>query len=194
MYHYDRYLLPIALILSIFAGHALARFTGARGPLLRSRRLIAVLAVGISIAYAASVNVLLASDTRYDAEEWIRGHIAPGSRVLAVGHQSYLPRLPGLDVLYNTEPDLQALAELEPDYVLLTSIFEDWRFRNDPEALAFLRDIRAGRTPFALVYSQQSRPRLNLLSLDGVRTNLDKINPRIRIYRHRRSAGTPSTP
>jgi hypothetical protein len=65
----------------------------------------------------------------------------------------------------------------------MTSIFEEWRFQEDPEALEFFRALRAGATPYELAFSHRAQPALNLLDVRNVRTNLDKINPRIRVYR-----------
>ena len=188
MYHYDRYLLPVAVILSLFAGAALARLTQPGGRFAALRQGIAIAVVVHTIASATSVNVLLAGDARYAAERWLHQNLAPGSRVMAVGYPMYLPRFANLDVVTCLRPTLAMLPEA-PDYIVLTSVFEEWRFADDPEALRFFKALKAGRTPYQLAFSYRARPALNLVDIKGVRTNLDKINPRIRIYRRESQRG-----
>jgi hypothetical protein len=194
MYHYDRYLLPVVLILSIFAGRAMAMLTNGHSRLRALRYGAAAAAVVFSIAYAASVDVLLASDGRYAAENWVKAHVAPGSRVMIVGFDLYNPRLDGLDVITSVEPTLDELASISPDYVITTSIFDEWRFRGTPPVLTFFQAVAAGKTEYRLVFVQRGRPRFTLLNLDGVRTNLDKVNPEIRIYQRARSSASRTDP
>jgi 4-amino-4-deoxy-L-arabinose transferase-like glycosyltransferase len=182
MYHYDRYLLPVALILSLFSGLALSRLIAGGGRMPAVRRGLVAAAIAVSLAYAVSIDLLLAGDARYAAERWLRHNLAPGTRVMAIGHPPYLPRLEHLDVVMCFRPTLAVLAEA-PDYLIMTSIFEEWRFQEDPEALEFFRALRAGATPYELAFSHRAQPALNLLDVRNVRTNLDKINPRIRVYR-----------
>jgi hypothetical protein len=182
MYHYDRYLMPVALILSVFAGHAAAAFTRP-GALAIVRTTVAAAAIAFTVAHAASVDALLVSDGRYAAERWIQDHIPAGEHVMAIGYDLYLPRLDGLDVITNVEPVLEDVSPESPPYLITTSIFDEWRFRDSPRSLAFFQALTSGKTIYQLVYVGRGRPRFNLLDLDGVRTNLDKINPEIRIYR-----------
>jgi 4-amino-4-deoxy-L-arabinose transferase-like glycosyltransferase len=182
MYHYDRYLLGVALVLSVFAGFALSEWSRARRVPASLRHAVLAAVVGYSTMYAASVDLLMAFDARVTAERWIQAHIAEGRRVMAVGYDMYLPRFGKLDVVYTARPTLDQLEAHAPDYLVFTSIFEDWRFREEPASLAFLHAVRSGRTPYALSSVHRGRPPLNLLNLNGVRTNLDKINPRIQIY------------
>lgn len=183
MYHYDRYLLPVSLILSLFAGYALATLTN-RSRRFRSVRLFAAtIAIAFSVAYAASVDVLLVSDARYSAERWIRENVSRDRRVMAVGYAMYLPRFGNLEVATSVRPTVEELEHMAPDYLVLTSVFEEWRFRNEPASLTFFQQLRTGRLPYELVYSHWARPAISLLDLRGVRTNLDKVNPRIKIYR-----------
>jgi hypothetical protein len=189
MYHYDRYLLPIVVILSIFAGYGMAVFTQP-GAFAAVRRMLAAAAIAFSVAYAASVDVLLVSDGRYAAERWIRDHIPAGSRVMAVGYDLYVPRLDKLDVITSTEPTLEEVSAASPDYLITTSIFDEWRFRDSPRSLEFLQALTAGKTQYRLALVERGHPPFNLLHLDGVRTNLDKINPEIRIYQRAGSAAS----
>jgi hypothetical protein len=189
MYHYDRYLVPIVLILSIFAGHAMAVFTRS-GAFAGIRRTGAAAAICFTLAYAASVDTLLVADARYAAERWIRDHIAPGTRVMVIGHGAYAPRLDHLEVITSTEPTLEDVSGASPEYLITTSIFDEWRFRDSPRSLTFLQALAAGRTAYRLASVERGRPAFNLLNIEGIRTNLDKVNPEIRIYQRAGSSAS----
>jgi fibro-slime domain-containing protein len=72
LYNYDRYLLPICVVQALFAGLALDRLTVQSAA--RWRRAVAGIAIAYSVLYAATVDVLMIGDTRYDAEAWLRVH------------------------------------------------------------------------------------------------------------------------
>ena len=192
MYHYDRYLLPVVLILSLFAGHASAVFTRP-GSLAGVRRTLAALALVFSTLYAASVDVLLASDGRYEAERWMRNHIPAGARVMAVGYDLYLPRFDDLEVLLRPEPTVEDLIGARTDYLVTTSLFDEKRLADNPKAVEFFNAVVMGKTPYRPVFTYRGRPPLQLLRLEGVRTNLDKINPEIRIYQREGSSESQAT-
>ncbi|MBX3229820.1 MAG: hypothetical protein KIT84_05755 [Labilithrix sp.] len=88
-----RFLLPQALMLAPYGGLALAPLVFAAG---RTRRLVAQavasagLAGGLFTCIAVAAN--LHHDPRYDAEAWLRAHVAPGDTVEVYGKNVYLPR------------------------------------------------------------------------------------------------------
>ncbi len=90
-FNYDRHYLPIAVVLALFAGKALARLA-APGPPLRQLRLAVVLLV---LAYAAwggvSVDLMLLGDARYEAEQWMNANGLVGKTV-GLGSKERLPR------------------------------------------------------------------------------------------------------
>lgn len=189
MYHYDRYMLPVVLILSLFGGLAMARFMGP-GAFRSVRRIVVMAAIAFTVTRGASVDALLASDGRYAAERWIQANAPAGSRIMGVGYDVYLPHMYGMELLVAPRPSLEQLAEMGPDMVVTTSIFDEERFHGDDRALSFLRDLRSGKTPYQLVFTARGRPAFNLLDFAGVRTNLDKINPVVHVYRRVESVGT----
>ena len=94
LYVYDRFLLPVALVLSLFGGLALARALRAR--------LLARCARG---RWPCSPSGRRARprwtscsqrDSRYAVEDWLRREVGPAPLVAAVGPLEYLPRLDGL--------------------------------------------------------------------------------------------------
>ena len=89
---FDRYVLPVAIILSLFGGLAIDEA-------LKSRfRAAASIAVAAATAYAlltvAAVDVLMLKDSRYGAERWMQTHLKPGATVGAATPWEYLPASP----------------------------------------------------------------------------------------------------
>lgn len=91
-----RFLLPQMLIFGFYAGLGL----DALGRLLESRsRPLRMIAPALSGATAAScifmcatVNANMVLDPRYDAEAWLRQHVAPDAPIETYGLNVYLPR------------------------------------------------------------------------------------------------------
>ena len=96
LYGYDRFVLPLCLVLGLFGGAFLARGMRAAPPLRAAAAALAVAVFAYSLLYAASVDRLLTHDSRYEVERWMARNIPPGALVAAIGPPGYLPRLDGL--------------------------------------------------------------------------------------------------
>ena len=185
LYVYDRFLLPIALVLSLFGGLALARALRARSWLGRGAA-AAVLAFGF--VRAASVDVLLARDSRYAVEDWLRREVGPGALVAAVGPLEYLPRLDGLH-WRRLGPAASRLAQVHPDVVVVNT---DYARRADEGTgeRAFYSALDDGSLGYEVALRHRAGPR-TLLDTDALRrderdriwSNLDKVDPEIVVYR-----------
>ena len=90
-FNYDRHYLPIAVVLGLFAGKALAGLAGPGPPL----RWLRQTAVGLVLAYAlwsgVSVDLMLLGDARYQAERWI-GAEGLRTQIAGLGSKERLPR------------------------------------------------------------------------------------------------------
>jgi 4-amino-4-deoxy-L-arabinose transferase-like glycosyltransferase len=185
LYVYDRFLLPIALVLSLLGGLALARALRARSWLGRAAA-AAVLAFGF--VRAASVDVLLARDSRYAVEDWLRREVGPGALVAAVGPLEYLPRLDGLN-WRRLGPAASRLAQVHPDVVVVNA---DYARRADEGTgeRAFYSALDAGSLGYQVALRHRTGPRV-FLDTDALRregrdriwSNLDKVDPEIVVYR-----------
>jgi 4-amino-4-deoxy-L-arabinose transferase-like glycosyltransferase len=178
-----RYALPLAALLSLYAGFACA-LLWRRGPWGR-----ALLAIGLlySLGRAVSADALLLKDTRYAAERWLGENAGKGRVVGYMGPEYYLPRLhqfesrrlrPTETVLERESPDLLIV---NPEYA---SRFEDGT--RERQLFSRLADGRAG---YALVFSLDSRetaPRWSFLRFDGILGNMSKVSPPIDIYERAR--------
>jgi hypothetical protein len=91
-----RFGLPQSVLIAVYGGVAIdALVFRLRVP---TARWIARLAVGASFCAAlfvtANVDASLLCDPRYDAEAWMKTHVAPGDVVETYGQNVYLPRFP----------------------------------------------------------------------------------------------------
>jgi hypothetical protein len=93
LYNYDRFVLPICVVLALFGGFAVDRAltAGRNGRGLRALGVAGVFAY--TLLYAATVDVLMVRDSRYAVEEWLRTHVAHDAWIGVAGPPELLPRL-----------------------------------------------------------------------------------------------------
>jgi len=117
LYNYDRFMLPVCLILSLFGGLALDRWLGGRGPTWRIASVSAVFAC--TLLYAATVDLVMLRDSRYRVEQWLAGHVSPSDLVGFVFPLEYYPRLERFN---NTEiTSMERLRQDQPSYYVLNA-------------------------------------------------------------------------
>jgi hypothetical protein len=188
LYVYDRFLLPVALVLAVFAGRALSRLW-ARHP---AGRAAAALVLAWSLARAVTADLLLARDTRYAAEAWLAANVPPGAVTAAVGPLEYLPRLDGLE-WRRLGASPARVRQVRPDYVVVNA---DYAARSDPGSpdAALYAALEDGTVGYVRVWAWRYTPRWSALPLSDLRrqdagklySNLDKASPEIRVYRRAR--------
>jgi hypothetical protein len=127
-FSYDRFLLPICLILAVFGGVCLDRVTRPEGPFKTGRLSAALFVFVYSALYAGAVDVVMATDSRYDAERWLQEQVEPDQVVGTFGHAYLQPGLQGLQVV--SLNSVEHLADLHPDYVIVNVDY----FREGPAA------------------------------------------------------------
>jgi len=187
LYLYDRFVLPIAIVLALFAGHALAVLL-ARA---RARPLAIALAAGViafSALRAASVDVLMTRDSRHAASAWLSANAPPPAVVAAVGPLEYLPRLEGLQ-WRRLGPSLERLRQVAPDVVVVNADFSRRAVPGGSDAELYAA-LAAGHAGYRLARAEPRSETLPFLALDAVRgdaprrvhSNLDKVGPPIFIY------------
>ena len=112
-----RYILPLAMLLMIFAG----AFFVAVSRLGKVATAAVAVVLLTSVAYGASVDYALRHDPRYTAEMWLRQH-ARGRTVEVYNRATFLPRFPE-DVNVSrpkfTKITQQGVSERRPDFILL---------------------------------------------------------------------------
>jgi 4-amino-4-deoxy-L-arabinose transferase-like glycosyltransferase len=154
-----RYLLPVNVVLDVFAAVALVKLRGSSArfawvPLL-------VLLLGWRGAVAADLSWAQHRDTRYAAGRWLAEHAAPGDRVAHFGPSTKLPPLSSEIRTgrvgdredwkgdFDPEPQLRWLASDGPEFVV---VIPDWTSRKGmprsadcpPEVFEALKDGSLG--------------------------------------------------
>ncbi len=201
LYNYDRFNIPICLILAFFAGKVLSDGLGAatigRGKPARasppsttpSRPVkflmakLALLAVvfGYTLFYAISVDILMVKDSRYHVEKWMTAHIAKEAVIGVAGLIEYVPRLEAF-TWTALQPSIAAFEKnRKPDYVLFNVDYSRSFAENTPGHLFFAQFYRDNENyKLALKY----KTTLGWLPLKSrhIMTNINTINPEIRIF------------
>ena len=193
LYLYDRFVLPVAIVLALFAGKALAEALARRGSTL-----LPLAAAGVVITAsglrALSVDVLLARDTRYAVEEWLEEHAPPPALVAAVGPLEYLPRLDGLR-WRRLGPSIERLRRVDPDFVVVNADFARRAADGGSDAELYAALAR-GQAGYRLALAPPASSTLPFLDVATFRTedparvhsNLDKVGPEILVYAREGSA------
>ena len=188
LYGYDRFVLPLCLVLALFGGWFLMRGLRSGRPLRTAAAALAVAVFSYSLLYAASVDRLLTGDTRYAVERWLARNVPPGALVAAAGPLEYLPRLDGLH-WRRLGPSVARLVQVHPDYVLVNA---DYAARADPGTgeRELYDALFAGRLGYRLALRERSPAGWSLIDPerlgrdepDRIFSNLDKTDPEICVF------------
>jgi hypothetical protein len=187
-YSYDRFMMPVCLMLSIFAGAAL----DALWPPGAARwRAAAVAAVLVYMAMrTTSINVMMAADGRYFVERWIREHVSPETRIGVVEHTVVLPRLSEFTQLTLHRP-IEDLPLHLPEVLVLTDNYLT-RFAPDAPERRWYERMLAGEGGYDVILQHRSAMPFAILAResrfrhpDGSFTTLHKVNPLVTVLRRR---------
>ncbi|MEA2695338.1 MAG: hypothetical protein QOJ16_4725 [Acidobacteriota bacterium] len=180
LFTFDRYVLPVALLLALFAGRFLGALLTPRSGRPALRWALAALVGGIGVysaLYASSVDFRLLADSRYYVEDWLEKKGVKPEQVLAIGRPHHVPRFDRIPWENVLRSDGRVLIERKPDYVAvnLTDI-------RRPSEAEMTERLKSGDLGYRLVLDHQSKPLLDLLSADDVGSSQRFIDPRIAVY------------
>jgi hypothetical protein len=189
LYDYDRFNLPICLILSFFGGRALSVAWEHARKYPAPRGALAGLLLAYSFLYAASADIMMVADGRYAVERWMRANIPKDARLGVASPPEYCPRLDDFrwTRLTLSLPALERLSP-KPDYVLFVTAVSR-RYAEDGQERRFFAALADGKTQYRRVVRHQTNLAWLPLKTKGVVTNIITINPEIQIYR---SAARPA--
>jgi hypothetical protein len=91
-----------------------------------------------------------------------------------------LPRLHPYETR-RLRPTESVLHRSSPDYLVINTDFFQ-RFVPGEREWDLFQRLQAGRTGYALVYRYRWPPKGVFMDLDGILSNLEKINPHIEVY------------
>lgn len=189
-YVYDRFLLPVLIVLAIGATPGLGRLMLDR----RVRRVGAAMALALLALMswrAASVNVLLLRDSRYAVEAWLTEHAGREARILAADRSGYMPRFTGFNYV-EVPPTPDATVAADPEYIVVNVEFVH-RFAPDSGVRRWVAWLESRDSPFDVAFRHKSGlggtalawwPAFGDREQDPF-TNLDKANPEVVVFRRR---------
>ena len=181
LFTFDRYVLPVAVLLALFAGRFLGTLLApevSRSPALRRVAMALVGLVGVySALYASSVDFRLLADSRYYVEDWLERKGVKPEQVLAIGRPHHVARFDRVTWERVLASNGQILQRRKPDYVAvnLTDI-------RSPAEAEMTERLKSGELGYRLVLDHQSKPLLDLLSADDVGSSQRFIDPRMAVY------------
>ena len=185
LFNSDRYNLPLCLILSFFGGWAVSAIWRAGGGRYKAAKAAALgLVFAYGLLYSASVDALMVSDARYEAERWIKQNISEEAVIGRACPLEYAPRLNGYNSL-SLQLSLDDFRKRQPDYVILAPAYVHAFPSNSLEREFFSGFATEGGARHDLVFrSHTARPWL-LVRYRNSGTNIDAINVESLIYRRR---------
>lgn len=189
-YAYDRFLLPVLVMLAVPAGAALVRLhRGWPAPMLG--RVAAVGLAAVLVWRTASVNMLLLRDGRYEVEQWLTDHAPAGAKVATAINHGYLPRLERYQRI-EIRPTAEATMAASPDFVVVNQEFVN-RYPADGAPQLWLKWLGSADSPFVERLRVKSPLGVSALAFwpifadrqESAWTNLDKANPETVVFARR---------
>ena len=194
LYSRTRFFVPVCIIFSFFGAQFISRFLLNRKRFFLSSKLISYIFVYLlfiyMFAHAFSVDLIMVNDSRYITETKMDSMIPASAQVFGIGINKYLPRTEHRNFELITsggdELSAQEIKKIDSgdyDYIVTTSAFNvRQRFDKSSKTYEVVKKIIEGNTYYHLLFKQQFQPKFHFLELEGVSSNLNKINPEITVY------------
>jgi hypothetical protein len=188
LYVYDRFLIGVQVVLALFAGAAAADLLeGRKWRVLPAAVLVA--AYGYSGLNALSVDIMMARDSRQDAEAWIARCIPRRASIAVVGTSLYSPRFSNAEPTWLLDSGTTLRAS-RFDYVVVNTRYARRQHSRqagasqmdylDGAASGYRRVARFhGQLPFWAVLAREP---VFSAALESGFSNIDKINPEIVVF------------
>ena len=118
LYNYDRFVMPMTLILSMFGGYAIDRFLSSTRLTAPWRRGLVAAAFAYTLLYAATIDVLMLRDSRGVVERWAAARVRPGEEIAISGPRELEP---AFTVAWIDAGTLEELERSKPAYYVLSA-------------------------------------------------------------------------
>ena len=186
-YSYDRFLLPVTVLLALPAGAGLRWLIDSKGRWRIGQVAAAALLIWM-VARAASVDYLMIRDSRYAAEVWLNSTVPAGASVATLVPNEYLPHLERFRRV-TVRPGITETLAAPPDFIVL-NLEQMARDFDDLVRREWFEWLEGGRGLYRRLFQAKTPAgwwplgwdRRFTDALDDPFTNLDKINPTIAIY------------
>jgi hypothetical protein len=198
LFTFDRYVLPVAMVLALFAGYLLGELVrpraradrpGMAAIVGRVAPAVVIAVVVYSALYAASIDFRLLADTRYGVEDYVAAHARRPDSVVAVGRRKHIPRFRWLPWDRAIRSHGRVFENLAPEYVAVN--VTDFRHEREQE---IYRMLASGELGYRLVFSRQSKPLLDLLSREDVDSSQRFVDPEIALFERLADAPAHAAP
>ncbi len=178
-YSYDRFQLPVALILTVFGAAAVDRFLGRRK--IRWKTALAAALLAFGLFQAVSVDRLMLADSRYVVERWLRAHVPASATIGTATNLEYLPRLDGFRI-QELPLSLAGFRDAPgPEFVIFCTAFRN-AWAPDSEEGRFFAGFASVSPGYRQVLDAKTDLGLFPLSFEGIGTNLAAISPEIEVF------------
>jgi len=178
-YSYDRFQLPVALVLTVFGAAALDRFLGRRK--IRWKTALAAALLAFGLFQAVSVDRLMLADSRYSVEHWLKDHVPASATIGTATNPDYLPRLDGFRIRELPLSLMGFRAAPPPEFVIFCSAFRS-ACAPDSEEDRFFAGFASVPPGYRRVLDAKTDLHFFPLSFAGIGTNLATISPEIEVY------------
>lgn len=186
-YNYVRFFLSTCIILAFFGGKLISDFISLSKLSEETKYFLIGVVFIYSFFYTSSIGVFMTFDSRYEVESWMEKNIDKNSLVGYVGLEVYLPRM----TTYNTKkirPKGNSLIRKKPDYLIINA---DLKFKKNG---VFYNKLIEEKFRYFLVYNHKkyfnwtliNQKKISNRTLNGVYSNIDKINPEILIFKKKK--------
>jgi hypothetical protein len=149
LYNYDRFMLPVCLVLSLFGGLAFDRWLPKQGWRRNWRTVPTVAVFACTLMYAVTVDTMMLRDSRYTVEQWLTAHIRRDDSVGYVFPMQYYPRLDRFNHAELVSP--ASLAQVQPAFFVLNADYA----RSEPkdsEIGRMITGLHSGRLGYSLAF------------------------------------------
>ncbi|HEY8021699.1 MAG TPA: glycosyltransferase family 39 protein [Thermoanaerobaculia bacterium] len=193
LFTFDRYVLPVAMVLALFCGYLLGELARPRVPRAKlaaiAGRAVAAAVVVYSALYAASIDFRLLADTRYGVEDYVAAHARRPDSVVGVGRRKHIPRFHWIPWDRAIRSHGRVFENLAPEYVAVN--VTDFRHEREQE---IYRMLSSGELGYRLVFTRQSKPFLDLLSRQDVDSSQRFVDPEIALFERLADAPAHAAP
>lgn len=185
LYNYVRFFMPICILLAFFGGQCFSDFLDSTRRFYHAKIIVVSSIFLYTFFYAASVDILMAEDSRYYVETWMEQNIDENSSIGLVSFLEFLPRVTKFTrTIPISELSLGDIERFKPDYLVVNS---NIKFRREK----FYTRLHNEELGYTLLLRYRSTAKWVLLNYEDIIkngkrdifTSLDKINPEIEIFK-----------
>ena len=164
LFFFDRYLLPMAIVLALYVGWWLERFVAPGVRARRARVTLVAAAFAYTAIYALSVDYAMTRDSRYEVTRWLKAHARPDELTGSLGPLEYAMLADGFR--WRSVESVDAVAALQPAFIVLNA---DQMPTLPPSVQTMHQSLLDGRSGYRLAL----RVRSPALPLPGRHPDLD---------------------